>query len=274
MKALKKINNNFALCLDSNGVEMIAYGRGVGFGQFPCEVPLAKIERTYYNVSEQYQALIHDLPDEVFRIAAGTVKDAHIKYQMELNPNITFLLADHIAFSIQRVRKGLRIDFPFSYDVEHLYPNEYELAKTCVNRVRREIGVALPANEIVGIALHFINNNQKKEQPEAEETEAALETTTRIAEKELGIKISRSGYNYYRYCSHIRYLLCRIGENRQIVNGDPEMYEQISRAYPQLLQCSEKIIQWLNQHYGTHCTREEQLYLIIHLNRLQMGESI
>ena len=48
MQAIKKINNNFALCLDSSGVEMIAYGRGIGFGQFPCEVDLDKLDGTYW----------------------------------------------------------------------------------------------------------------------------------------------------------------------------------------------------------------------------------
>lgn len=49
----KKINNNFALCLDSNGVPMIAYGKGIGFGSFPREVALEQMDGTYYNISPQ-----------------------------------------------------------------------------------------------------------------------------------------------------------------------------------------------------------------------------
>lgn len=47
MRALRKINNNAVICLDSTGQEMIAMGKGLGFGPMPREISLAEVERTF-----------------------------------------------------------------------------------------------------------------------------------------------------------------------------------------------------------------------------------
>lgn len=38
MKIMKKINNNFAMALDDNGVELIVTGKGIGFPKTPYEL--------------------------------------------------------------------------------------------------------------------------------------------------------------------------------------------------------------------------------------------
>ena len=51
MLAIKKLNNNAVLCRDGQGRDVIAMGRGVGFGgEFPRELPLSKIEHTFYDI--------------------------------------------------------------------------------------------------------------------------------------------------------------------------------------------------------------------------------
>lgn len=268
MQALKKINNNFALCLDSNGTEMIAYGKGVGFGKFPCDVPLSKIERTYYDVSSHFQSLILELPEEVFQVAVEVVQRAKVKYFMELNPNLTFSLADHINFAVERLKKNMRIQFPFYYDIEHLYPDELELGEFCVRQVWQIMHVRLPKQEIIGVALHFINN-QCVEVKETDTIEDDLEKMTRIIEDFLWIKIDRESYNYYRYCSHIRYLIKRIGQEGQFEDADSTMFDEIKNSYHTLYECSQKLREYLEERYRTELSRGEQLYLIIHLNRLK-----
>ena len=47
MKLLKKINNNFALALDSKGTQIIVEGKGIGFRKMPEELAdLSVISRT------------------------------------------------------------------------------------------------------------------------------------------------------------------------------------------------------------------------------------
>lgn len=50
MKVVKKINNNVAICLDSNNCELVAFGKGIGFPKMPYEIQdLSLIDRTFYD---------------------------------------------------------------------------------------------------------------------------------------------------------------------------------------------------------------------------------
>ena len=50
MRAIKKINNNVVTCIDDDGNELIAMGRGLGFGELPRGLKLSEISRTFYDV--------------------------------------------------------------------------------------------------------------------------------------------------------------------------------------------------------------------------------
>lgn len=54
VQVIKKVNNNVAVCLDDNGRELIAFGRGIGFPSMPYALSsLEKIERTFYDISPE-----------------------------------------------------------------------------------------------------------------------------------------------------------------------------------------------------------------------------
>lgn len=71
MLAIKKLNNNAVLCRDGQGRDVIAMGRGVGFGgEFPRELPLSKIEHTFYDIDPKGQDVMRDLPSEIVMFTA------------------------------------------------------------------------------------------------------------------------------------------------------------------------------------------------------------
>ena len=62
MKVIKNINNNISLCLDSRNNEVVAFGKGIGFTKPPYDVPLSKIDRTFYDVDEEQLAVLKRIP--------------------------------------------------------------------------------------------------------------------------------------------------------------------------------------------------------------------
>ena len=44
MKVVRNINNNVAVCLDDQGHELIAIGKGIGFKKAPYEISLDQID--------------------------------------------------------------------------------------------------------------------------------------------------------------------------------------------------------------------------------------
>ena len=157
MKVIKKINNNVALAQDAKGREMIVFGKGIGFPAMPYELTdLSVVQRTFYDVDEKYFDLLRDVPQEIFLAADDIAENAREELNCPLNPNLTYVLADHLNFAIQRCREGIALQTPLAYDIRHLYPQEYELAHTALTELREQLQMDLPESESVSIALHII----------------------------------------------------------------------------------------------------------------------
>lgn len=63
MRVVKKVNNNVAVCIDSNGKELIAFGRGIGFPKTPYELDdLSKIDMTFYKLNRHFELLLTEIP--------------------------------------------------------------------------------------------------------------------------------------------------------------------------------------------------------------------
>lgn len=274
MLALKKINNNFALCKDNSGTTLIAYGKGIGFGQFPCEVPLGRIDATYYNVEPQLMSMLGNLPDDIFRVSRDVVRYAQEISKKPIPNNFVFSLGDHIQFAIDRQKKNIPVKMPFVYEIEHLYETEYNIGKYALRQIQRELHIRLPKDEIIGIALHFINNYQQYSASEdALEFDALLEKVLQIIETQMNLHIDRGSYDCYRFSQHLRYFMKRADEEALYPDGnDHTLYDDMRRMHPEAYQCMKVVQECLEQELTIECSEEEQLYLLIHISRLCMKE--
>lgn len=271
MKLLRKINNNAAVAQDKRGREMVVLGKGVGFHTMPCELTdLSVIYRTFYDVDPQYYEMVSSLPEETLMAGADIAEQAEILLEMELNPNLPFTLADHIAFALQREKQGIQLATPLSYDVRHLYPREYELGLRALEIVRLRTGSSLPRAEAVSIALHLVN--AELEGSDLHSTLTAVEVldkVTSVVEDELGVILDRESYNYARFAMHIQFLVRRLSAGTAMEQGSGGMLHELSAEYPLIYRCAQSVAQTIEQSYGWHCSRDEVLYLMLHIYRVQ-----
>ena len=236
MQALRRINNNVALCRDGSGRELIAMGKGVGFGSFPRELALSEIERTFYDTDETYRQLVAELPEDVLAFAARIVEIAGNELPYALSPNAAFTLADHISFAMERARKNIRVKMPLAYDSK-LTQDEPQSAET-------------------------------------DRDEEMLEDVTEIVENELHILVERSGFNYSRYATHMQYLFQRIHTGQAIRSDNLQLYTSLREEFPEIAACVEKIAQHIEREWHSALTEEEKLYLILHVNRICIKEGM
>ena len=271
MKLLRKINNNAAVAQDKRGREMVVLGRGVGFHPMPYELTdLSVVYRTFYDVDPQYYEMLSSLPEEALLAAADIAEQAEIALQAELNPNLPFTLADHIAFAQEREKQGIRLATPLHYDVQHLYPREYELGLQAMETVRLRTGTALPRAEAVNIALHIVN--AELEGSDLSSTLAAVEVldeVTVLVERELGIALDRESYNYARFAMHIQFLVRRLSSGKVMEQGSGKMLSELSAEYPATYRCAQAVAKEIEQRHGWHCSSDEVLYLMLHIYRVQ-----
>lgn len=270
MRAIKKINNNVAICMDGNQQELVAFGNGIGFPSMPYEIQdLARIDRTFYCIDSRFLALLNEIPTEVFEVAAQITDQAQQSLQCDLNPNLLVTLADHINFAIIRMKKYRQMKMQFSYDIEQLYPLETELGRYAVELIRKRLGVVLPQSEITNIAIHFINAQWEQNNiMSPNNQEDLIEQITQQIERFFSIQIDRKTFDFNRFAMHMRYFLKRIHEDRQYTDNDQKLLDVMQQQEPEIYVCVQQISAYIDAAMHKTCTNDELLYLMIHIHRI------
>ena len=272
MIVVKNINNNVALCLDSKGQEVVVFGKGVGFLKPPSEVPLSKIQRTFYDLNHKFLPLLDDIPLDVIDFTSRQVAQIRGKLPYETNANLIMTLADHLAFAMTRAKRGIYTPMPSIYEMEQNYPVEVEIGRQIVKAMEQEFHVKLPKGEVQGVAMHFINASlgspSSGQLTAEEEYETILERMTQIVEHALQITIRRDTFNYARFATHVQYLLKRVQADSPIDSDNLQMYASIRDEYKDVSACVDQIHEYLQRNWSIDLSEEEKLYLIMHINRV------
>ena len=105
MKVLKSINNNVVSCLDENGQEVIAMGRGLGFSlRSGDELDAAKVEKLFRmqtpDEARRLTDLFSTLPPQQIELCSRIVDRATEDLGRKLCPSVYLTLTDHICFAI------------------------------------------------------------------------------------------------------------------------------------------------------------------------------
>ena len=272
MEIVKRINTSAVLCVDGNGRQLVAFGRGLGFKNVGEEVPLSEIQRTFYNVSSRYVALVDEVPDELLELTSDVIDMSTGLLPYEVSPNLPFILADHIAYAVKRKEQNIVVCMPLSFDVRQQYPVEFKIGEYALRIIRKRLNVRLPAHEAVGIAMAFINNmadsREMAEEVSADVYDRVLEESTIAVEKRLGIQVNREGFDYARFATHLQYLFNRLNSGESISSDNRKMYLSLKDEYPVASMCADDIASVLSRLTGQELIDEERLYLMMHINRI------
>ena len=277
MELFKKINNNVALARDAKGREMVVFGKGIGFPAMPYELTdLSLVQRSFYDVNEKYFDLLRDVPEAVFLAADDIADTAREELGCSLNTNLTYALADHLNFAIQCSREGMSVRTPLAYDIRHLYPQEYAIAKEGLHQLCSTLEVDLPESEAVSIAMHIITaENEVGDMHSTILAAKVISEISALVEESLSVKLDKDSFSFSRFAMHLRYLVQRMMQGKPL-NSDSAMdvmFTTMRREYPDTYTCVQQIYRFLRDTYGWTCSREEQLYLIMHIHRVCVERS-
>lgn len=273
MKAIKKINNNVAICIDDNDKELIAFGKGIGFPTMPYEIKDLKIiERTFYGVSSEYVGLIEELPKDVIDTANAITEYGEKVLNKTFSPNFIFTLADHINFAIERYKKNLNVKVPYIGNIKYLHEKEVEIGKKAVSYINKKHNVLLNKDEATSIALHFINAVSEDDNNNDLDTSSIIDGVMEVIEKETSISINRDGFNASRFETHLEYLIKRILDNEIIDKSNSALFEVMKTKYPKTYVYALKVKAYLENKLLKQLSDEEVGYLMLHINRLTTRE--
>ncbi len=267
MRIIKKINNNVALCLDSQGKEVVAFGKGIGFAGAGSDIPLSQISRTFYDLEDMNIGSLQDISSQSISLAIAIIDKASDELQVNFPQSAYLTMADHISFMLKRREDNIYLNMPIIEDIRYLYPDEMRLGSEALRMIEKETGVHLPRNEAGILALHFINDREYVTKKEVN-TEEIVEKTVAMIEGITGVSINRDSFSFSRYSTHLEYLIRRCFAEEQLNTKNGEMYVTLKQQYPETQECVEQIAEYLQTAFGMTLTEEEKMYLLIHINRL------
>lgn len=274
MKVIKKINNNVALCLDNNNHEVIAFGKGIGFPEMPYILEdLSLISKTFYGAASTYANLLQEIPKEIIDISNDIVDYALRTLSKEINENILFTLADHIHFAMTRFQKNIYVRAPYMGDINYLYPEEMKIGIWSIEHINKTFNIKLPKEEATSIALHIINSEMIDSQSQSVSEEMMIEEITKIIEKHFMFNINRDSFNYYRFISHMQYLIKRLKNHEESSSKNENLYESLKNEYAEADQCAYLIKEYIYSQMNQNLEIEDIVYLMIHINRLCSKEN-
>jgi len=282
MRAVKKINNNVAVCIDGNGNQLIAFGKGIGFPAMPYEITNLKlIDQTFYNISSNYVDMINELPEDVITFTAKMLDDIRAVLPYELMPNLILTLADHIAFCLERHRRNIYVRMPLLYEIAQTYPLELKLAQYILREIEKKFNVRLNPREASGIAISIINarldiKQQASSQQDLNQRQIdnMLEEITRIIEREFHFTCDRTSFGYARFSTHLQHLFERLNSDQEFATDNARMYQALRKEYPQVGACIDQIEAFILKELHFSLSDEEKLYLILHINRVCAKEGL
>lgn len=204
--------------------------------------------------------------------AADDIADtAREELDCTLNANLTYGPGRPSQLCHPAQPRGLNVQGPLAYDIQHLYPQEYAIAKQGVHALCRSLAVDLPDTEIVSIAMHIITaENEVGDMHSTILTAKVISELSAIVEHGMEIQLNKESFSYSRFCMHLRYLVQRMmhGSPLDAGNAMDSMFVTMRNEYPQVYACVQQIDTFLHGTYGWQCSKEEQLYLIMHIHRV------
>lgn len=273
----KVINNNIVSAFDEAGKEVVAMGRGLGFGVKPgMKVNEDKVEKIFripgQSLADQFKDLLANMPLEQVKVSNDIISYAKNRIKLRLNPSIYVTLTDHINFAIARYEEHIKLENALLLEIRKFYPEEFGIGKYAVELIRKRLGADLPEDEAGFIALHFVNAEYGTDIKDALHFPDLLKGVLEIVVRELGVELDEGTLHYERFITHMKFLLQRIYRKELLPNEEDELAEMMRVKYPREYACSKKIAEYIEKTADCRLSGEEVMYLAIHIRRVTMAE--
>ncbi|KUP36553.1 BglG family transcription antiterminator LicT [Bacillus halotolerans] len=273
MKIAKVINNNVISVVNEQGSELVIMGRGLAFQKKSGdEVDEARIEKVFTldnkDVSEKFKTLLYEIPLECMEVCEDIISYAKLQLGKKLNDSIYVSLTDHINFAIQRNKKGLDIKNALLWETKRLYKDEFAVGKEALHMVKNKTGVSLPEDEAGFIALHIVNAELNEEMPNIINITKVMQEILSIVKYHFNIEFDEESLHYYRFVTHLKFFAQRLFNGTYLESQDDFLLETVKEKYHRAYDCTKKIKTYMEHEYEHKLTRDELLYLTIHIERV------
>ena len=270
MRSIKIFNNNAVSAITSDGREAILLGNGIGFAKRPgSEIDESRIEKVYYVQTEmqtKFLEMLQDVRPDVMSAAEEIIRQAG-DAGMELSNQATISLIDHIGFAIERFQTGILLPNLMLAETQLLYPREFALGEQALAIIERRCGVLLPRDEAGYIALHLVTISMDR--GAAYNILKFVKGSLEIIKDTYGITLDETGLEIMRLTTHLKFLAQRVLNHQRWEDTDMDtMYSYLIARHPRHRDCLDRLNEFVQQNFQESLNRQEEVYLLVHLNQV------
>ena len=274
MKIAKILNNNVVTVMDEQNNEQVVMGRGLGFKKRPGDtVDAALIEKIFSLRSSELTARLSDvlerIPLEVVTPADRIIALAKEKLSGNLQNSLYISLTDHCHFAIERHRQGVDIRNGLQWEVKRLYQKEFAIGLDALDIIHRRLGVRLPEDEAGFIALHLVNAQLDSHMPEVMRITRVMQEILNIVKYQLNLDYNEQAFSYHRFVTHLKFFAQRLLGRTPVFSEDESLHDVVKEKYTLAYHCAEKIQDHIMLNYDYTLTKEELMFLAIHIERVR-----
>lgn len=274
MKIAKILNNNVVTVIDGNNNESVVMGRGLGFKKHSGDlVDETLIERVFVmkpgELTSRLQEILSEIPMDVITTTDKIILLAKDRLPGKLQNSVYISLTDHCHFAIERHKQGVHIRNGLLWEIKRLYPKEFAVGLEALDIIEQRLKVRLPEDEAGFITLHLVNAQLDSEMPEILQITKIMQEILNIVKYQLSLDYDEQALSYHRFVTHLKFFAQRLIGKSTVSSNDESLHDVVRERYQQSYRCSEKIQEHILQRYHYKLTKEELMFLSIHIERVR-----
>lgn len=274
MKIKKVYNNNVLLAENSRHQELVVMGRGLAFQKRAGEeVDHTKVEKTFVlekkDWSQKLQQLLDEIPVQYFEMANEIIQYAEMVLNARLSQYLYLTLTDHINYAVSRYKQGIDLHNALIWEIKKFYKKEFSIGLKALEIINHRVGEQLPEDEAGFIALHFVNAQiDGQGMRQTMQMTQMVNDILNIVKYYYKVDLDENSLNYERFVTHLRFFAQRLFYHEKSQADDDFLYEQVKNKYGTAFECMNRVTEYLRNTFGTEISKDEQVYLTIHIHRV------
>lgn len=273
MQIIKKVlNSSVVLAIDENGTELVVLGKGIGYGRKAGElVTPDDANQVFVSLPEGDQRnlveLLTQTPSEYIELTRVIVSVAE-KSGLTLDPHIYLSLTDHLAFAVDRQRKGIVTVNRLAWEVRTIYPRQYAVGEQAVVLLEERFGITLPEEEAANIAFHLVNADVGNSGVDSMRIVQLVSQVATIVTHSTGVQLHNSDLHGARFVAHLQYFARRFFDGKFVTSEDDYLFTSLSARYPAAMTAAERVRSFVDREYSASLPNEEIAFLALHIARI------
>ena len=186
--------------------------------------------------------------------------------ELQLNNSIYLSLSDHIMGTVKRFREGISLKNVLLLDIQQLYKKEYEIGLRMLEEINRVFDIHLPVDEAGFIALHFVNAEDGEQNNDNYQIALIVNQIQEIVKNYFSdITFNESSLYYQRFLTHLKYFAQRYLHKELQYEEDERLFQIIQEQCREAYGCVKLIYLMMEEKYHYALSKEEMMYLSIHI---------